>query len=175
MTVLVVYESMYGTTRTVAEAIADGLAPAGPVRVVEVGALAAAPGGRKIAADVALLVVGGPTHAFGMSRPTTRTDAPKYTTDGVIISTRGGIREWLDDVSLPIGGTRVATFDTRTSKPRLPGSAAKQAEKQLVQMGGRPIAPSRSFWVTGRVGLVEGEEEKARAFGAELAALLQPA
>ena len=38
MTALVVYESMWGSTKAVAEAIGDGLAPVGPVRVVEVGA-----------------------------------------------------------------------------------------------------------------------------------------
>ncbi len=75
MTALVVYESMYGSTKAIAEAIGEGLAPVGPVRVLEISALAAAPGGRTISPQIDLLVVGAPTHAFGLSRPNTRQDA----------------------------------------------------------------------------------------------------
>src|SRR5665647_924724 len=124
MTVLVVYESMYGSTQAVAAAIAEGMAPAGPVRVVEVGALAAEPRGSAISGDVDLLVVGGPTHAFGMSRPNTRLEAAKTAPGGSVISSGIGIREWLGGVALPDGGTRFATFDTKTVvKVKLPGSA----------------------------------------------------
>ncbi len=77
MTALVVYESMHGSTQAVAQAIAEGLTPAGRVYVYEVSALAKAPGGRTITTDLNLLVVGGPTHAFGLSRPNTRQDAAK--------------------------------------------------------------------------------------------------
>ena len=73
-------------------------------------------------------VVGGPTHAFSMSRTSTREDAVQ----------RGarpghearGIREWLQ--AMPLSHhLDVATFDTRVSKvKRLPGSAAKAAAKE---------------------------------------------
>ena len=61
MKTLVIYESMYGNTRQIAEAIADTIedACAVPVRAVDDGELSRA----------ARVVVGGPTHAFGMSRP----------------------------------------------------------------------------------------------------------
>lgn len=176
MTVLVVYESMYGSTKAVAEAIAEGLAPAGPVRVVEVGALAAAPGGRSVGKDVTLLVVGAPTHAFGLSRASTRADAAKEAPTGSILSSGKGLREWLTELTLPIGGVPFAAFDTKVVKPNLPGSAAKAAEKQLTRSGGRPAAKARTFRVHGKSdGLVDGELDAARAWGAELAATLTKA
>ena len=60
---LVVFESMFGNTEAVANAIADGLKEQGAVRVVEVGE---APDG--LPSGVDLLVVGGPTHARGDER-----------------------------------------------------------------------------------------------------------
>lgn len=168
MTALVVFESMYGSTRAIAEAIGQGLAASGPVKVIEVGAFAAAPGSRKISDDVTLLVVGGPTHAFGLSRSSTRADAAREATAG-IVSKGKGIREWLEDLTMPTGGLPIATFDTKVLKPNLPGSAAKGAEKSLRRLGGRPIVPPRSFRVMGKSdGLVEGELEAARIWGEEL-------
>lgn len=172
MTALVVYESMYGSTRAIAEAIGEGLAPTGPVRVLEVSALAAAPGGRTVSPDIDLLVVGAPTHAFGLSRPNTRHDAAAEAPEGKVISEGKGLREWLAEVTLPLGGTRFAAFDTKVVRPALPGSAAKGAHKALVRMGGRPVTEPRSFSVHGRSGgLVDGQLEAARAWGVELARL----
>ena len=64
---LVIYESMYGNTEQIARAISERLANRMPVEVVEVGV---AP--TKLAADVGLMVVGGPTHAFKAQRPPSR-------------------------------------------------------------------------------------------------------
>jgi len=61
---LIVYESMYGGTRQVAEAIADGLSASTRCTVTEVGDAPTVVG-----PDVDLLVIGAPTHAFGMSTP----------------------------------------------------------------------------------------------------------
>ena len=59
MKALVVYESMYGNTHAVADALADVLGPDVDVRPVhEAGSV---PG------DVDLLVVGGPTHMHGLT------------------------------------------------------------------------------------------------------------
>jgi flavorubredoxin len=69
---LVVFESMFGNTEAIAHAVADGLRSTMDVDVVEVGAAPASP-----ADDVDLLVVGGPTHAFGLTRPSTRQDAAR--------------------------------------------------------------------------------------------------
>lgn len=171
MTALVVYESMYGSTKAIAEAIGEGLAPAGPIRVEEVSALAVTPRSRTISPQIDLLVVGAPTHAFGLSRPNTRQDAAADAPGGSVISSGKGMREWLAEISLPLGGTLFAAFDTKVVRPSLPGSAAKGMHKALVRMGGRPVADPRTFAVMGKSGgLVEGELEAARAWGAELAA-----
>jgi hypothetical protein len=65
MNALVVYESMFGNTQKVAQAIGEGLSTEMDVDVQEVGV---APD--KIGDQVTLLVVGAPTHAFSLSRET---------------------------------------------------------------------------------------------------------
>jgi hypothetical protein len=116
---------------------------------------------------VDLLVVGGPTHAFGMSRPGTRQSAAQQAERG-LVSARIGLREWLGTLPESSGRVAVATFDTRIAKPRLPGSAAAAAEKRLRRLGFRLVVPSKSFYVEGTTGpLVDGEPERARRWGDE--------
>ena len=79
MRALVVYESMFGNTQAIADAVADGLAARVRVDAVEVGAAPTVVGD-----DVVLLVVGGPTHAFGMSRQATRQDAGRQAERGLV-------------------------------------------------------------------------------------------
>ena len=80
-----------------------------------------------------------------------------------------GIREWLEQLAPPASAVAVATFDTRTVHPRLPGSAAKKAIKQLVAKGFRPVDKPRTFGVHGYSGpIADGEVEKAREWGASL-------
>src|SRR6266536_4698634 len=67
MRAVVVYESMYGNTHLIADAIGAALRTAFDVRVVPVSQ--AKP---EVIADADLVVVGGPTHAHGMSRAATR-------------------------------------------------------------------------------------------------------
>ena len=67
MRALVVYELMYGNTKEIAAAVADGLSTRMPVQLTEVGAAPTV-----LADDIGLLVVGGPTHAHGMSKPKSR-------------------------------------------------------------------------------------------------------
>lgn len=102
-----------------------------------------------------------------MSRPRTRQDAAKQTTAGLV--SRGiGLREWLTTLEGP-AGVAATTFDTRVDKPRLPGSAARAAEKQLRRLGLRAIVPAESFYVEGTLGpLLEGETERARRWGETL-------
>ena len=148
----VVYESMFGNTREVAQ-----------VEVHEVSTASPLPQG------LDLLVVGGPTHAFGLSRASSRDDAATKAHRPVESATMG-VREWLaalDSATLP---TAYATFDTRVNHPRLPGSAAKKAAKRLHRLGGTASADPESFWVEGTEGpLVDGELERARGWGRELA------
>lgn len=160
MRALVVYESMFGNTQKIAEAIADGLAASMTVDVVEVGSAGTSLDG------VDLLVVGGPTHAFSMSRESTRKSATEHGS-GTVVSKAGGIREWIAD--LHAGSTPFATFDTKADKPHLPGSAAHAARRHLRHRGLRPFAAATSFYVTDMEGpLADGEEERARRWGEQL-------
>ena len=167
---LVVYESMFGNTQTIAGAVADGLSVRMTVDLVEVGAAPSA-----VAADVDLLVVGGPTHAFGMTRPNTRQDAAKQA-GRPVVSQGVGIREWIEGLDTESAWVPVATFDTRVRRPRLPGSAAHRAAKRLRALGARLAMPPESFWVNGTPGpILDGEEERARQWGLRLAAAVAPA
>lgn len=162
MKALVVYESMFGNTREVAEAAASALAAAGEdVTLTDVGAAPAD------LSDVDLLLVGGPTHAFGMTRVGTRADAVKQ---GAPAATAGtGLREWLDRLVVPERTVRCATFDTRVRPPRVPGSAARAADRRLRHLGLLVVAPAISFWVSGTKGpLHDGELERARAWATGL-------
>ncbi|GGU16665.1 flavodoxin family protein [Lentzea flava] len=162
---LVVFESMFGNTEKIAEAVADGLRTAMTVDVVEVGSAPAVLG-----ADVELLVVGGPTHAFGLSRPSTRADAGKQGADAKRASGTG-LREWVDQVSAGAARPAVAAFDTKVRRPRLPGSAARAALHRLRRAGFPARTSAQNFYVGGTPGpLVEGELDRARQWGARCAA-----
>ncbi|MBH0781055.1 flavodoxin family protein [Nocardia bovistercoris] len=160
----IVYESMFGNTRAIAEAIADGLRDRGEVDVLDVVTAAEVPD-----APVDLLVVGGPTHAFGLSRPRTRGDAATKTDSPVSVDF--GMREWLDGVSMPPRGTRAAAFGTKAATPRwLPGSAARGVGRRLRRSGYELADAPVDFFVGGLEGpLVAGEVERARAWGRRLA------
>lgn len=160
MTTLVVYESFWGNTETVARAVADGIA--GPVEVVDVGAAPTA-----LPEGTDLLVVGGPTHAFGMTRATTRHDAINQ--GGAAGHEEAGIREWLATLS-PVPGLDVATFDTRAAMVRrLPGSAARGAARTVSHRHLGNVVDTESFYVEGTPGpLLDGEVERARAWGRTL-------
>lgn len=165
---LVVYETMFGNTERIARAIRDGLRH---YVLAETMPVNRAPG--VVPEDVRLLVVGGPTHAFSMSRLSTRQEAWKQ--GDVVMPIEVGIREWLGVLQPPTGsGPRVATFDTRIAKVRrLPGSAARSAAKLLRRMGFRPLSTSESFFVNETTGPIRDVEvERARNWGAELGRLL---
>jgi hypothetical protein len=168
MRALVVYESIYGNTQAVAKAVADGLSASMEVELVEVGA---AP--RAVNEDVGLLVVGGPTHAHGMSKPDSRANAAGKA-DGRQVSRGAGIREWLESVQVGSKQTAAAAFDTRIKGPELLwGSAAKAAEKELRRLGLQVVESPACFIVGGPTGpvfdrLLDGEAERARAWGAAL-------
>lgn len=175
MRALVVYESMFGNTRDVALAVADGIATRMAVDTVEVGE---APG--VLPADVAILFVGAPTHKHGMTTPESRADAAGRAGDRLV--SRGiGMHEWLDALQ-PMGAPfPAAVFDTRIKGPGLLwGSAAKIAGKRLRELGFRLVDEPQDFLVGGPTGplfdrLVEGEIERARAWGARVAAAVPTA
>ena len=161
---LVVYESCFGNTKSIAEAIAFGLA--GDVELVE-----ASDAPTILGSEVGLLVVGGPTHAFTMSTPKTRQSAAQMTGTS---PGRIGIREWIEDLSM-LSTTPVATFDTKIERPRLPGSAARAAARRLRRAGMSVIVEPATFYVGGTPGpLKDGERDRAHDWGAGLASLVAP-
>jgi hypothetical protein len=163
MRVLIVYESMFGNTEKVAQAIAAVLTPPARVDIVEVGA---AP---PTVAGIDLLIVGAPTHAFGLSRASTRASAAQQATGG-IISRGTGLREWLATLPAAVPGVSAAVFDTRVDKPVwLVGSAARAAAKRLRHLGYPLVEAPQSFFVAGIPGpLLDGELSRACRWGEAL-------
>jgi flavodoxin len=154
---------MFGNTEQVAQAIAKGLSRHGEVRLVEV--TEAPP---EVAEPVDLIVLGGPTHAFSMTRESTRQDAFKQgASQG---STAVGVREWLEQQHRGRHLELVATFDTKVDKVRhLPGSAARGAANAAHKLGYKAADKPMSFYVQGVAGpLLEGELGRAQAWGERL-------
>ncbi|WP_157527785.1 flavodoxin [Nocardia sp. NRRL S-836] len=135
------------------------------VEVVEVGSAPV-----RLDDEVELLVVGGPTHAFSMSRPGTRADAVKQGADEAAAA-GPGLREWVERVGTGQARPSVAAFDTKAKRPRLPGSAARAALTRLRRDRFPVLTEAEHFYVDGTRGpLVEGEAERARRWGAECVA-----
>lgn len=170
MKAVVVYESLYGNTAAVAEAIAAGLRGSCDVTVVEVRDLTPE---AVHAAD--LLVVGAPTHAHGLPSPATRRSAAQRdgaaqwnvaATDTAI----RGVRELLGGLG-HADGVVAAAFDTRLGGPRvLTGAASKGIAQRLRGAGYAVVLPPESFIVSGAKGpMRDGEVERARDWAAQLA------
>jgi len=160
MRVLIVVESSFGNTRAVADAMAEGMRQFATVEVCPVAEVST---GSPPLVD--LLVVGGPTHAFGMSRPGTRKDAAQQAGHGDAPGI--GVREWLEGLSPGVGWA--AAFDTRIGKGWITGSAARAIARRLRGLGGELVVKPESFLVTGTSGpLVDGERDRARRWGEQL-------
>ncbi len=170
----VVYESIFGNTRAIAEAIADGLRGACDVEVHEISAAPTDLDG------LDLLIVGGPTHAWSMTRAGTRDGARKQARAGgkEPISAGIGLREWIARLPAraPPRPIHLATFDTviRPSGKFPFGSAAHPAARRLLDRHLHLLAEPEHFLVQGPPGpLVAGEVGRARAFGQRLAESLR--
>jgi len=141
MRTLIVYDSLYGNTKIIAQTIADviqgevNLKYVGDVDVSELG-------------DYDLLIVGAPTHGGGISEAT---------------------KGLLGKIQSPaLEGTKVAAFDTRITNKWILifGVAAPKIAKELEKVGGELVVPAEGFFVTGGEGpLKDGEVERAQAWG----------
>lgn len=168
---LVVYESVYGNTRAIAEAVGEGL---GGAQVLPVYVAAQRPW------DVDLLVVGGPTHMHGLSTLHSRRMAVAAAEeDGGEVHTEPGagepgLRAWLRGLHAR-EGARAAAFDTRLDRsPWVTGMAARGIAKRL-RHHGYGVLGTESFLVEDGEGpLADGELDRARTWGAELAAAISP-
>lgn len=165
-TALVAHESMFGNTAAVAAAVARGLSSVGcQVDQVDVGTAGHPP---RPLTSYDVLVLGAPTHAFSLSRASSRAEAVEQ--GAPVDRSERGLREWIAQLPPPGPDVRTATFDTRVAKVRhLPGSAAAKAARLLRRRGYRLIAAAASFYVVDTDGpLVDGELERAEAWGSGL-------
>jgi hypothetical protein len=189
--VLVVYESVMGNTRAIAESVAEGIQTAVPEADVRCRPAAH---GLAEPAEADLVVVGGPTHFFGLPAERTR----RMWVQGVLRrgreqghfarlepgATGPGVREWFEELAEPdadlgdciagardlSGCPRAAAFDTRLDRP-MAGSAARRIAHLLRRHGYQVIARPEGFIVEDMEGpLRAGERQRAVVWGAHLAA-----
>jgi hypothetical protein len=169
MKAVVVYESMYGNTHRVADAIGRGLAR----RADDVTVVPIAGADLELIRGADVLVVGGPTHVRGMTRPSTRKAAVEQAKPGDEIDPAAsgpGVREWLEQAGSL--GMPAAAFDTRAdvAPAAITGRASKGIAKQLSRHECRQVVEPESFLVDKTNRLEPGEEERAEGWGAVLAA-----
>jgi flavodoxin I len=137
MKTLVVYDSVYGNTKTIAQTI--GAALPGEVTLQHVDDVKAAS-----LAAYDLIIVGAPTHG---AKPSP------------------AVQRFLDQISeQALEGKNVAGFDTRLTNRLITlfGTAAPKITRALEQKGGNVAGRPGDFYVTGGEGpLQEGDVERA--------------
>lgn len=168
MRALVVFESMYGNTRVIADNIADGLRASHEVTVVPVAGAT-----RELTAAADLLVVGGPTHMHGMSNAASRkmaAEAAHKEGSGLRMDPDAagpGLREWLN--GLGDGHGPAAAFDTRINGvPAFTGRAGRGIARALRQHGYVLVTAPESFLIGKHNTLLDGEDSRARSWGSAL-------
>ena len=178
MEIAVVFESMFGATHEVADAIAVGAAEAQPGATVTCTRVTEADPQKVAAAD--LLIVGGPTHMRGMSTGMSRKIAVKMEQkkeqdEGRSIGhglepdvEDAGLRDWFHRLPEAGPGRRAAAFDTRGEGPMV-GAAGKGIAHRLEGHGYELVAEPAGFVIEGDDQLLRpGEAERARAWAAGL-------
>jgi flavodoxin len=160
MKTLIVYDSFFGNTEQVAQAIGKALGAQADVNVLRVGDVKP-----EHLTGLDLLIVGSPTRAFSPSP---------------------AIKEFLGHIpKQSLRGVTTAAFDTRVALSdvnsrvlpvfvRLFGYAAQPIADQLVRKGGTPRLPPEGFFVQGTEGpLKAGELERAAAWAKQITPMRQ--
>ena len=154
MKIIILYDSLFGNTKKIAEVIADTAASLHKTRLINADEVVF-----KDLKGVDLLIVGSPTQG----------GRPKQT-----------LQLFLDQLAPgSLKGIGVAAFDTRFLEKNLNfvlrllvrtiGYAAPKIETALVNRGGRLLVPSMGFIVEGKSGpLAKGELERARLWTKQL-------
>ena len=161
MKAIVVYESHWGNTAAIARAIAEGIGPEARAVSTAEATGDALSGADLIVAGAPLLGFSLPTESMvkGLASEAGKAPAPPDLS-------HPSMRSWLE--SLRKGSGRAAAFETRIWWS--PGSAAKAILGKLEAAGYLQAAKAERFIVKGRYGpLRDGELERAKAWGAELA------
>ena len=157
MKALVVYDSFFGNTEKIAQAVGDALKSQEEVQTLRVGD--AKP---EHLAGLSLLIVGSPTRAFSASPAT---------------------KAWLKALAPnSLRGVKVAAFDTRadmndvnsralTAFVKLFGYAAEPIAVSLTKRGGTLVVPAEGFFIADKEGpLKAGELERAAAWAQQIVA-----
>lgn len=155
MKALVVYDSVFGNTEKIAQAMGAALAPQAEVAILRVGEIKL-----EHLAGLDVLLVGSPTRAF---------------------SPTPAVKDWLKSLAPnSLNGVKAAAFDTRIALDTIDSSvfrfvvdkggyAAKAIANTLKKKGAKLIAPPEGFLVTGEQGpLKEGELERAAAWARQI-------
>ncbi|HET7310706.1 MAG TPA: flavodoxin domain-containing protein [Mycobacteriales bacterium] len=169
MLVVIGYESMYGNTHRIADAVAAGFTVDDQVTVMPIA------GVDLTAVEPDVLIVGVPTHAHGLPGPNSRRAAIDAVTRGKdqhaldgSAAVDGGAREWLAQLPTHLT-TQVAVFDTRFRPPAwLVGRPSRRVGHVLTRHGARLLASPESFFVDKHEQLLPDELERARAWGTRL-------
>jgi flavodoxin len=153
MYAVVIYDSLFGNTRRIAEAIARGLGTVGTARAMNIQ------NGQFAGERPDLLLIGGPTQRRAASKP---------------------LRAFIDTLPEYLHGVPMVSFDTRYRAAKwLTGSAAAEVAEVLSTAGAREVAPPESFYMA-RGGKLErqqlepGEIERAEQWGRDVAAATAP-
>lgn len=158
MRTLILYDSLHGNTKKIAESISNGFPSKDTVEVVSTEIVTF----EKLK-NIDLLIVGSPTHG-GTAKPTLLTflkDIPN---------------QYLKDI-------KIAAFDTRFLESKLGfalkllvrtiGYAAPKISKILISKGGVQIVEPEGFIVNDTEGpIAEGEEKRAQEWGKKIYSLL---
>lgn len=153
MKVLIVYESFFGNTEKIAQAIKDGFGP--DAQLAQADQIK-----QEQLKELDLIIVGSPTRAF---RPTEKT------------------KKFLSDIPAGIlKGVKATAFDTGFSKDdtksgflrlmiKMFGYAGKPIATSLQKKGAEVITEPEEFWVTDIKGpLKEGEIERAKGWASKI-------
>jgi flavodoxin I len=151
MKALIAYDSYFGNTQKIAEAVCKAFGSKDNVELKKAGEVQ-----RDQLNGLDLLIIGSPTRAFQPGE---------------------GMKKFLNSLpSRSLNGVKVPTFDTRIKIEDTPvailrffskifGYAAKPMTAKLVNKGGNLLAPGEGFYVESTEGpLKDGELERAMAW-----------
>ncbi len=142
-----IYDTKFGNTQKIAKVLADGIEAAG----IETDCRRVGDVDMSKLTEYDLLLIGGPTHVFGLSKP---------------------MKDFLQRLErIDIRGKKGFAFDTKL-KSRFAGSAAKGIEKMLEKRGVSIVKAHASAIVKGGEGPLEDcMEETFKQIADEIAKL----
>lgn len=177
MHVAIVYESLFGNTRQIAEAIREGVRASNPEADIDCMRVDQATPERLGSVD--LLIVGGPTHIYGMSSGFSRklgvkSERMKIAQGAAVREPEPGaegpgVRTWLHDLPEAPTHPHAAAFDTRAGYPTA-GGAAHSIARKLRHHGYELVTRPEGFIVDDAADgpLRDGEVDRARTWATTL-------